>query len=149
MRALPIVVLVSGLALVAEGQPPSLVPVGGMTAGCPSTWAHRTGSSASFECRDTTSGAFCSGSARDVRGATQADEVAALRSETVARGFTVLREADHAGVHELVYDDAAGHRIAAFVRRSPSRAVVVTCGSTPTTFDANEALFVEVASSAR
>lgn len=140
------------VAVVAEAQavaPAPLVPVGGMSAGCPSEWAHRDGGATSFGCRDVVNGAFCNGSYRPAAGAAQADEVAVVRAEIVAMGFVILREGDANGMHELVYDDSAGHRIMQFVRRGPGRVVSVVCGSGRASFDALVPTFEDVASTAR
>ena len=143
--------LVCAVAAIAEAQPPAapLVPVNGMSAGCPSEWAHRAGGETFFSCRDVARGAFCNGSYRPAVGATQTDEAAAVRAEIVARGFVILREGDADGMHQIVYDDAGGNRVMQFVRRSPGRVVSVVCGASPTLFDPLVPTFVDIAGTAR
>jgi hypothetical protein len=150
MRKTFCIAAVLSVALVAAAQSHApLVPVMGMSAGCPSDWAHREGGAASFGCRDVEHGSFCNGHYRPVAGASQADEVTAIRAGIVARGFVILRERDEQGMHALVYDDAAGHRVMQFDRRDPGRVVEVVCGSAPEAFDALVPTFVSIAGTAR
>ena len=146
-RVVFVLVLVLALAVSARAQ--LLVPAGGMSAGCPAAWGHRDGSETSFSCADTSSGAFCNGRYRAASGATQADEALAEHARIVAMGFVIQSESDEQGMHVFVNDDAAHHRIAAFVRGGIGRSVFVTCGTDPSTFAAELPTFVSVASSAR
>lgn len=134
---------------------PRFVPVmpsapNGMSAGCPSDWAHREADATGFACRDEERGAFCNGSARRDSSRPLPAVVTETRASIVARGFTVQREGQDGELHYFVYDDSAGHRIVHFARAvSGARRIEVVCGSESASTSAQIATFVEIARSAR